>query len=1107
MPPVPLPDYQYYSDNFDEVAAEDIFVYGSDDQADLGGIDEGGLETSRNERLRRVHTYALRYLAGDRVYIHCARLRGPFINNPWNKETKTTRRSRWNGKRQQDTVTMGKPESKRRRLMEEDEGGVVATPAQKTRGISTTGGTATTRPSARKRQARRKVVYEEEIETLKEAGEGHGDDKGDELVDEGFDTLPFSKEQHTTSGSTSREMKSKVTVNAGSMNLRTTTKGTKSRVKPEGRNRVPKTGSRLGASPKRGSTTASKKFDTALHGVNDSGNSRVLRGESRGATSKLPASTHQDNHRQEVEEAKRDLLNPIVDGEVFPREKINIPTDLPLVDVAPMMVSSLVSPTVNEAEEIARLISGEIVTPVSNLQFSEPTPPSIFYGPNHGTKSNTAINIDLASEFSALRKRDGSEPIFKPSNKNGQTVPSVGRAVSVPPVATRNRKSKIAVVATADNTVSEKKKQKAVLENIGNATQFTEGVVGEANSWISTSSEFRYKKGASQRIVASIIRDFNGGGGVDKSEIRDIEKQRGNTRKPTTQNLRLKKSRTVDFAALSPFGGGQVVTKNVVTKIQREENTSNGLWDEDSQVISAVVSTAALQFRSGEKGNGPLQEIPGNTSSPDQKTKVGSVQVSTLLYTDKTLEASLHKIPAEPNNPPVPESIRTKTSAAFSELNTSTGKPTRPGEVLQEAQTTAVTSTHTQDHVFTTSLLRTQDSQSPWVSTQRQLSAAKRGFISVLDTPISKESSPVSVALSRLQKGPAIARNPQHNNDYAERSHTLHFPPSSPSHILMPETPPPVGGAPRNYSLPANECSGPGIVLDMSPSASITNRHRQAQSDYATAAGPSAGNGADVTFSPPIAVVRDGKTEHCTNSRGNTGGAEFSPFKIFNTPTKSQFGNFMQEFSPLRYSPDASSATKELTSRSATQSQSGTVAIRLYDEDETPKNAGSQQPNKQLVRPSTCLGLSRASNISLFNSSSGASQPRSSPPPPSPLTRRSSLPFQPSSTTPQPSLPQCPLSPTQSRCPPTPLFQRTSSSQFGQAGQQSPGAKLARDMLDLMGGGVWDIDDELNKIRSEGSEGSKVLASSKPVPSAARSRRLGKGKRISSGSKRLGQWK
>jgi len=163
--------------------------------------------------------------------------------------------------------------------------------------------------------------------------------------------------------------------------------------------------------------------------------------------------------------------------------------------------------------------------------------------------------------------------------------------------------------------------------------------------------------------------------------------------------------------------------------------------------------------------------------------------------------------------------------------------------------------------------------------------------------------------------------------------------------------------------------------------------------------------------------------------------------------------------------------------------------------------------NQQQVRPSAWLGLSCTSNISLFNSSSGTPQPRSSPPSPSSPIRRPSLQPQPSSTALQPSMTPPPLSPTQSRCPLTPLFQRTSSYQFGLASQQSPGAKLARDMLDLMGGGVWDIDDELNKIRSEDTEGPKGLASSKPVPSAARNGKLGKGKGLSSGSKRPGQWK
>lgn len=1108
MPPVPLPDYQYYNDNGDEVAAEDIFVYGSDDQ---GGIDE--IETSRNERLRRVHTYALKYLAGDRVYIHCARLRGPFINNPWKKE---------NGRHQQDVVTTGKPEFKRRRLMEWDEEKAMMTTPTQTRVTPTAGDSATTMPWARKKQAKRRVVYEEEMETPEEEEQSGGE--GDGLIGGGLDIISSSKGQHTTLAATSRETKRKTTVDADSVESQ---KSTKSKAKPKRRNKAPKTSSRLGASQKIRSATVRNKVDAALHGGNDFGNPRVLRGKSRGAISKLPASTPQpwDNYRQVVAEEKLDLLNPIVDTiseKEFPHETTNVPLDLPLVDVASMIVPSLVPPTVDKAEEITRHIPGENVAPVSDLLFSEPMPPSIFYGSSHGT--NTTINIDLASEFSVLRKRDVSEPISKPLNKNGQTISSIGtkprRAVSVPVVAARKGKS-------------EKRKRKAsvtILENIEDTNQCTEGGGGETNDWIPTSSEFRYKKGTGKRVVASIKRDFNGGSGSDsdKNEVIDIDKRNNKTKKPMTQNLRLKKYRTIGSTALSPFGGGQVVTKIIGINSQpslRKENTSNeGLRNEGAQVISAVINTWVEQSRSDEKGNDPLQEIPGNTSSPenaksasDIKTKVSSARVPATLYTDKTLEVPFHK----PNNPPVPEPIITRTFAARPENKPGIGEPTRPEEVLQEVQTAIVPSAHTQEHVFTAPQLRAQDSQSPWVSTQRRLSAAKKGFISVLDTPISKESSPISIAMFHSRKKTAIALNPQPNNDHTEGSFISPPPPCLPSRILLPKTPVPVGNAPRSYSLPAEECSGPSVVLDTSPSTSITNRHRQAQID-ANSAGPSVfskNNEADLTFSSPM-IVRDGnETEYRTSRHnwGNTGcaaiGTEFSPFKTFNTPTKSQFGNFMQEFSPLRYSPDASSAIKELTSRpttqSGSQSQLGTVPIRLYDGDDPPKDAGTKDlphlsNDQQQVRPSTWLGLSYTSNTSLFNSSSGTPQPRFSPPSPSSPTRRPSLQPQPISATPQPPITPPPLSPAQSRCPLTPLFQRTSSSQFGQASQQSPGAKLARDMLDLMGGGVWDINDELNKIRGEDMEGPK---SSKPVPSAARNGKLGKGKGPSSGSKRPAQWK
>lgn len=239
-PPYPLPDYEYYNDLQDEVDDGDVIVYDSDNELSNNNEhshpsdEHSKSENSRNERLRRVHTYALRYLAGDRVYIHCARLRGPVVNNPWKKK----KRGKGGGEEGesegvgQDTEVQGQLRIKkrkeggsgnmevedegkrggerggvkRRRLMREEQNEVMATPAQKSRRAEVgmgedAGGGAGKRGPKRKRGVKKKVILEDDDEEEEEDEE----EKGEEGGEEGGASEQEKDRKRTTTGKGSKK--------------------------------------------------------------------------------------------------------------------------------------------------------------------------------------------------------------------------------------------------------------------------------------------------------------------------------------------------------------------------------------------------------------------------------------------------------------------------------------------------------------------------------------------------------------------------------------------------------------------------------------------------------------------------------------------------------------------------------------------------------------------------------------------------------------------------------------------------------------------------------------------------------------------------------------
>lgn len=381
---------------------------------------------------------------------------------------------------------------------------------------------------------------------------------------------------------------------------------------------------------------------------------------------------------------------------------------------------------------------------------------------------------------------------------------------------------------------------------------------------------------------------------------------------------------------------------------------------------------------------------------------------------------------------------------------------------------------------------RRESQNSPWMGTQRQLSVAKRGFMSILDIPISEKSSPVQGPASMFSRALNVSDHGSSTPGQASSGDQRNILP----HILL-ETPAVRDMSSIFPSMPNSLANlTTGNVPDTSPS---TMRYRMQRVAGPSTPAPSAlrrRNGGDLTLPPAMALSHGVREDKRANSHSDSDGAppDFSPLKAFDTPTKSQFGGFMQGFSPLRYSGDGL-AESEPESASQPQSQEGMVDINLTEysrsESNDPKPSGGEESQSQ-PRTSAWIGVSRTSGLALFSTSPlAAAVGPSSQTPRRPLTPPSAI-----------------FSPTQyggrGRQPPTtPSFPRSGSCQFV---PQSPGTKLAGDMLELMGGGLWDIDDELRKMGNKDSAG----GDSNLITPAPNSRKAGVKGLFSSGLRKSG---
>jgi len=1066
---------------------EDIIVYGSDEQVELGQEDEAEIVKFRDERLRRVHTYAQRYLAGDRVYIHCARLKGPVVNNPWKKREEHN---------DHEKAPSGMREFKRRRLMDEKEDEVMATPTQgtRTRETETVEMNAPQKPGPRRKRAAPKKVHEED-----EDEEEEEEEEGEEL-----DTISVAsgvqEEFNTITVAAIGRRKGKTTA-AGKSNSRAAGRGT-SKTKPKARTSTSRNSSKASTTAKAPNKTASvsKKRggeplqEEVVEATTVTVKSTRGRRDGRGgrgrisAKPKAPVTQHTDYKEDEgevsctssirggkrkapapVNTAKRgDRVSRTVSGQTTskakkaPPETINQSdhaTELATEQPPEATVAATITNLWEESFEIpavdpSEARANEPITPVANLSLEEPTPPSIFYGPSSTSKNGVTSSANLANKFIAIRQGTYG-PVAKQSNSKARTIPAAGTKSkrSAPAAAAKKKTGKRAADGAA-----------AIPEEEGESSERQEGGDEDQGDWVPVSSGFKYKKGNGKKAA---VLGAKGDMPVDDEKAgkeESINKGKGRAKEATAaQQPKRKKPRVIDFAALSPFGGGQVVTKGRVYSSPRgdlgdegkgadipraDRNNIVGRFQTGNNVSVALMAPLLLNTPSGKptssgKGYSSLQEIPGNTNSQGNinKSPVAVNQKAAVVKEPTQLAPTVGQPSEVRGSAILSKEVDQAAQAAKCTTSTAIHSEVLPVPALgtpgEEPQPTEESFQQVEELAFAVPPppVARLEPQSPWMNTQRQLSAARKGFMSLLDTPIAEETTPAkmpSATLSRLRRGPDFGLQKGAGTIETPSGNPLFTMPPE-SIVLMPGIPVPIlAGLNPDPAVEGEACSGAGVVLDTSPSGPTTSRHRgESTATPATLSAFRTRNGADVTFSSPMAVRGDitggshseGETQR--DSIKSMPPPEFSPFKTFDTPTKSQFGSFMQGFSPLRYSPDGELGTIEeppsqSTSQHGSQSQSSMVPIRLFGGDKPKDSRGpaDKSENHQRVNPSAWLGLSqsRTSNISLFDFLAGT--PAQRPAPPSlPALPSSPPPHSPQSRTPPPVLTKPRTSPRHSQLP------------------------------------------------------------------------------------------
>ncbi|KAI5804129.1 hypothetical protein DFH27DRAFT_393790 [Peziza echinospora] len=1126
-PPLPLPDYEYYDNNPDEPDDNEIIAYGSDN--DVGTGQEA--ETERRERLRRIHTHALRYLAGERIYIHSARLRGPVVDNPWKRKPPEA------GDMVERPGTTGEIERplKKRKVWEHDDREIIATPTQNRDFAPPASIEADTIAKAPpKKRATTKAKAKAIIE-------------GDTIVVSPRPPVTTTKGTKAAAKrvirkkpTTARKIKQKPV-----LPLDQESEDNQLRAGPTARKRIRKATTQK--EPEREEAEVGKEKEKEVEQapiISDT----IAVGR---AVEHLPEKTPERETPAPIttnHTAERSTSEPLQAARLQLDKRMAM-SESPLEDHAEININESATPPSQNRPQYQKNVPtiGAPTTSGLLLSMAEATPPSVFYGTKN-TKNSKATSSKLAAN-----RRVESEPVKKVAGES-TTAPGSQRkrAVSAPvplkKISATKEKSKKPSGKKGKATIPIEKQDRTAKKRKADALEGTEAELGHADGngdeWIPISTGFMFKKVAKKSASATTTTADEDKGLKRPSKERSKgkgkgkAKEKGNEIEAAGQKPKPKRAKVVDFAALSPFGGGQVVTKDGKAYSSPDAGKSSAIQNasdenskkselattgNDNESNGSMVPAAHMappqpkvstQVPASE--GSPLPKISNNATSPVHGASRLSEHIAdTAGVTAGPTAKSNDETETNPN------SLNPKTPARLSNFRDHPTQPEKLFESLPRAAQSQPSFGHATLHDGDLSpprplsqqlvVLKPRVSQtevaahdSPFYNTQRQLSAAKRGFMSILDTPFSDKSS----VFDHTSIPQPVHRAPQNTNPYhrfqVDKSNGSPFPISR---IQPPETP---AADVSTFDFDFNEAGQTSV--DFASPSNTTIDPRLMEEPKTPIAKPKR-TGVNMGLSSPFppqhgesaASTQQSESKFQEEPTSEVGAPNFSPFKSFNTPTKSQFGNFMGGFSPLRYSPPPAASSNgqnrsmhseyspekhgefDLFVSESEQSSRPVGQESNRDADRTP----STETRKPVEKPSTWLGINRPSGISFFNSSPARSlnHPASSPPPQfHPLS-----PPQPGEQSPSSTLPPAQNNYFDLQPPKTPV--QRSRSRGMQPGEQSPGTKLAGDMLEIMGGGIWDLDDELKKIEK----------SSTTKPPATASRFTGRGLFSGSGTRRFGR--
>lgn len=1021
-PRLHLPVYPPLPQEF-VVSDSDIIVADSDSD---GNNEGSGSEFSRSAKRRRIEIYAQRYLAGEGLYIHSARLRGPVIKNPWSKmarKEQEAQRKRGVGDRALERVKKQElgarivieatPTQRPSSAIQEQEGfeQIVASPV-----------------GPRRTQTRSKAVPRRPRTA-----------SGKEKVDDVFTTEPTVRRRATSRPEIAEPEPTiaATRTRSGKASTKATTR------KPANTRKKPKP------------TDDDSYRETVEAESKPKARKRKTRNSDAvvSADTLTSASTTAIPKKKPINTRPRTVSN-VTRGQV-PKARAP-PTTTP--NKKPSEMSSRASSV--SSKNAGLVDSIKVISPIESRIHDMATPRALpGLASVHGHSSPNLPFSQSAPQFGTV------------SSARLQPVRSLaGRPQSVLRKETERTLSYFRTPKAVPDTSPTANKGKRKAEDSYH-TPIEHAKNGDSEEEVHGSFRFkRIRRGTSAAPAVGAHND------EDPKQASKSPPLQGMGKQPKPR-----KPKAVDFAALSPFGGGQVVSR-------KGENYNPSL-----QSLPAPLEQLEPQLEPQlEGGTIRVQE----RGVPDAH----KVENQTCSSRPSTANAQMTKATiSKPSKSPVTQIPRSSVPISASQpVPKST--PGTNGDTIHVDPPRSASQRSGRNYHLDNNFQADQESPSKnWLSTQNQLSAAKKGFMSaILDSPLTFSPDVSLNSLSQPELHTPSLNLPRPPIPTLKRSTTNPLQRETPGLKKKQRPEKRLPDVIEGNSISVHSPDVPNLEVkptDRPPSS------RRALSPPVSRTSPNEDNEA-ILSSPPVLLGRmlpssspappspsrlqlstppKPKDSRASNGYTHTEGGDFSPFKTFDTPTKSQFGP-LPGFSPLRYSPPKPlpvlrEGTGERSSQDRNRdlplSQSRSVRKSF---EETPKAPAINNRDGGNGGGPQWLGISRSNGFSFFNSDGLTDSPNGG------VKNNATLPESPShfaTSSFNPGGNKDPF-PAASSAVNTPYKahggedargrdQQTSPTLHSQENRNrnntlSPSKKLAGDMLEILGGGLWDIDEELKKM-------------------------------------------